>query len=164
MTHVCRLWRSVLFSTPSLRILIDFSVSAKPQQAEASIHRSGLAPESKYFEIQNRGTTEPDTELPNIFGGRMPKLTSLSLRWFRANFRDLDLPHAVQLCDGSKHFHSGCNVLCSNSSNFAFNRFKRPLLYPIYGSVSPPCENSDATMQPAPPASLITSSSQGARR
>jgi len=92
MTHVCRLWRNVLFSTPSLRTLIDFSVSAKPQQAEAFIHRSGLAPESGYFEIQNRSTTEPDMELPNILGGRMPKLTSLSLRWFRTNLHDLDFP------------------------------------------------------------------------
>ena len=54
MTHVCRLWRIVLSSAPSLWTLIDFSVSAKPQQAEVFIHRLGLAPESKYFEIKNR--------------------------------------------------------------------------------------------------------------
>ena len=145
MTHVCRSWRNVLLSTPSLWTQIDFSesVSTKSQQAEVFIRRSGnqlldihqyltdkenvepflsimlhnlfrlqglsiisylpyfgpllrkfsaSAPELKRLEIQSQSTMESNTKLPKIFGGRMPKLTSLSLQWFHTNLRDLDLP------------------------------------------------------------------------
>ena len=143
MTHVCRSWRNVLISTPSLWTHINFSVSAKSQQAEVFIHRSGnqlldiyqylpdkenaepflsitphnlfrlqglsiisylsylgpllrkfsaSAPELKHLEISSQGTMKSNTKLPNIFGGRMSKLTSLSLQWFHTDLRDLDLP------------------------------------------------------------------------
>ena len=143
MTHVCRSWRNVLVSTPSLWTQIDFSMSAESQQAEGFLRRSGdqmldiyqdlggqdhiepflsatlhnlfrleglticsslyhlepllrnfsaSAPELKHLEIQNNSVVEADTKLPKMFGGRMPKLTSLSLFWFRTNLRDLNLP------------------------------------------------------------------------
>jgi len=143
MTHVCRSWRNVLLSTPSLWTQINFSLSGtRSQQAEVFLRRSGnqlldiyqslgqdrvepflsitlhnlfrlqglsiisymphfepllrnfsaSAPELKHLEIQNHNTMESDKELPKIFGGRMPKLTSLSLYWFRTNLRNLDLP------------------------------------------------------------------------
>ena len=53
---------------------------------------SASAPELKHLEIQSRSVVESDTKLPAISGGRTPKLTSLSLRWFRTNLRDLNFP------------------------------------------------------------------------
>jgi len=164
MTHVCRSWRNVLLSAPSLWTQIDFSASANPHQAEVFLHRSGnqlldiyqclsvqgsiepflsitlhnlfrlqrlsvtsnlpylgpmlgkfsaSAPELKYLEIRDQGTGEPDTELPDIFGGRMPKLTSLSLQWFRINLHSFHLPSLTRF-----NFATGTNTPIQDLTSF----------------------------------------------
>ena len=157
MTHVCRSWRNTLLSTPSLWTQIDFSLSAKSQQAEVFLRRSGnqlldiyhhlrgrdyvepflstmlhnlfrlrglsivsylpylepllrkfsaLAPELKYLEIQSGSTMEPGAQLPNVFGGQMPKLTSLSLYLFHTNLCYLDLPSLTRFSFVTKKYTS----------------------------------------------------------
>jgi len=152
MTHVCRSWRNVLLSTPSLWTQIDFTMSTKSQRA-AFLRRSGdqplkinhyiddpdnvkpflsiilhnlfrlqwlrislylddfelllrnfsaAAPELKYLEMENdANVTEMDVKLPKIFGGRMPKLTSLKLRNFHTNFRDFNFPSLTRFFFGT---------------------------------------------------------------
>ena len=140
MTHVCRSWRNVLLSTPSLWAQVDFSYG-KPDQAKMFLGRSGdqllevhqhldneadvepflhstldnihrlqlleiisyhphldhvlesfatSAPELDYLEITN--AIKNDIKLPQIFGGRLPKITVLSLNCLDTNLRDLNFP------------------------------------------------------------------------
>jgi hypothetical protein len=148
MTHVCRSWRNVLLSTPSLWTQLDFA-TRDSKQAIGFLRRSGdllldvseylqddhnvepflsttlrnihrlqrldlnsclqnlervltqftrPAPELKHLQIANDpNITDRDMKLPRtIFGGRLPKLTSLSLMHFRTNLRDLNLPSLTQ--------------------------------------------------------------------
>jgi len=44
MTHVCRLWRNILFSIPSLWTQLDFAMSTNSQQAKKFLRRSGNLP------------------------------------------------------------------------------------------------------------------------
>ena len=141
MTHVCRSWRNVLLSTPSLWTRLDFSVSTKSQQAEGFVPRSGNqlldvhhflehqddvepflsttlhnisrlqqleigsslshlgnllrnfsvpAPELKHLRISNNPSVT--AKLPIIFGGRLPKLTSLSLHHLFTNLHIFNFP------------------------------------------------------------------------
>ena len=143
MTHVCRSWRNVLLSTPSLWTQIDFSIS-KSKQAETFLGRSGdqlldvcqflqseadvdpfvpstldnihrlrlldiytyhprldlvlesfasPAPELEFLRIiHNPTSTKRDMKIPQIFGGRLPKITYLSLKYLDTNLRDLNFP------------------------------------------------------------------------
>jgi hypothetical protein len=56
MTHVCRSWRNVLLSTPSLWTQIDFSMSTKSQQAEGFLRRSGNQPLDIYQYLEDDGS------------------------------------------------------------------------------------------------------------
>ena len=148
MTHVCRSWRNLLLSTPSLWTRIDFSVCTKSQQAKGFLRRSGnrpldvyqflesqdhvepflsitrrnqfrlqgleiysylpylehllrnfstSAPELKHLNIINEySITGVDVELPKVFGGRMPKLTTLRLSYLNTNLRDFTFPSLTQ--------------------------------------------------------------------
>ena len=148
MTHVCRSWRTVLLSTPSLWTQIDFS-TFKSKQAKGFIGRSGKqlldiyqlieseddeqpflsttlrniyrlgqleitsfheglervltpftrpAPELKHLEITNYSdTAHGDVKFHgNIFGGRLPKLLSLSLHYLYTDFRTFNFPSLVR--------------------------------------------------------------------
>jgi len=144
MTHVCRSWRNVLLSTPSLWTQIDFSQSPRSLQARGFISRSGEeplhirqhyeqdghaepflsitlhsmprvrrldiysyhpyfeglleylsvpAPVLEYLDITNEPTqVEKDIVLPKVFGGRFPKLTSLSLHHLHTDLRGFNPP------------------------------------------------------------------------
>ena len=145
MTHVCRSWRNVLVSTPSLWTQLDFCVPTGPQQVEEFLRRSGnlpldihqylevpdhiepflsttlhnlsrlrrleinssldrlgrllerfstSAPVLEYLNITNYpNITDEDMKLPcTIFGGRLPKLTSLSLFCLRTDLRGFIFP------------------------------------------------------------------------
>jgi len=164
MTHVCRSWRNLLLSTPSLWTQIDFSMSTESQQADflrrsgnqpldiyqllenqdhvepflsITLHNlfrlrelsitsflphlerllrnfSSSAPELKYLEIENeRDMTQMDIKLPKIFGGRMPKLTSLSLCSIRTNLRDLNFPTLTRFS-----FETGTNISVRDLTSF----------------------------------------------
>jgi len=165
MTHVCRSWRNVLLSTPSLWTQIDFSMSSNSQQAEGFLRRSGnqlldihqyledddhvepflsttfhnvfrlqrlsitsslpylkrllenfLAPgpELEYLEIANdANVTEEDIKLPKIFGGRLPKLTSLSLYSLRTNLRDFNFPSLTRFT-----FETGTKISVQDLTSF----------------------------------------------
>ena len=67
MTHVCRSWRDVLLSTPSLWTQIDFS-TPKSKQAMGFLRRSGKQPLDIYQVLDSRGDVEPflSTALHNI--------------------------------------------------------------------------------------------------
>ena len=69
MTHVCRSWRNVLLSTPSLWTQIDFSVSKKSQQAEVFLHRSGNQLLNIYQYLSSQDHMEPflSITLHNLF-------------------------------------------------------------------------------------------------
>ena len=148
MTHVCRSWRSVLLSEPSLWKRIDFSTS-RSKQAKGFIGRSGeqlldiyqliereddvepflpitlsnihrlrwlevtsshpytervlkrftrSAPELKHLSIMHDlNDADGDTEFRNAtFGGRLPKLASLSLFHLRADFRAFNFPSLTE--------------------------------------------------------------------
>jgi len=143
MTHVCRSWRNVLVSTPSLWVHIDFTTTSK--QAKSFLRRSRDQPLDIYTFLVNKDRVEPflSTTLRNIhrvrrlgifstlphlkgmltqftelapklehlniandpimnrrgielydgiFGGRLPKLTSLSLHCLRTNLRAFHFP------------------------------------------------------------------------
>jgi hypothetical protein len=144
MTHVCRSWRNVLLSTPSLWTQLDFSTS-NSKQAKGFLRRSGNHPLVIYQYLRAEDHAEPflsttlhnvyrirrlrivswfwhfeplfarftrsapelehlylavddpnvsrDVKLPGtIFGGQLPKLTSLSLAWVHTNLRDFNFP------------------------------------------------------------------------
>ena len=164
MTHVCRSWRNVLLSAPSLWTQIDFSKSTKSQQ-EAFLHRSGdqplhihdylddednmgpflsttrrnlsrlqelsisscildlhhllmsfltPAPKLKYLEIANDpNITEMDIKLPKIFGGHLPKLTSLKLFYLHTNLRDFNFPSLTRF-----EFNTGTKILVRDLTSF----------------------------------------------
>ena len=133
---------------------------------------SASAPELKRLEIPSQGAMESSTKLPKIFGGRMPKLTSLSLQWLHTNLRDLDLPSLTRFdfvtgTDTSIQdlisFFKRCPSLGFIDLCFSYSA-QTPTPPPIDGFASPPCRNSDLTIRPTPLASLISLSSQGARR
>ena len=165
MTHVCRSWRNVLLSTPSLWTQIDFSMSTNSQQAEGFLRRSGnqlldihqyledddhiepflsttlhnmfrlqrlsitaslfhlkhllenfstSGPELKVLEIANDvNHTEVDIKLPKIFGGRLPKLTSLSLHHLRSNLRDFSFPSLTRFT-----FETGTKISVQDLTSF----------------------------------------------
>ena len=144
MTHVCRSWRNVLLSTPSLWAQLDFS-TRESKQAIGFLGRSGKqlldihqffeyedhvepflsttlrnihrlqwleitsnlpylervlalftrsAPELKHLVVVNDpNITGRDMKLPSaIFGGQLPKLTSLSLGYVHTNLRGINFP------------------------------------------------------------------------
>ena len=148
MTHVCRSWRNVLVSTPSLWTQIDFGMPNKPEKSEEFLRRSGGLPLDIHHYLEDMGLTEPflsitlnnmprlrhlelssclaylggfleyflepapeleylrithdphffpkDMELPGtIFGGRLPKLTSLTLVNMHTDLRKPTLPGSL---------------------------------------------------------------------
>ena len=165
MTHVCRSWRNVLLSTPSLWTQLDFT-TPDSKQAIGFLRRSGdlllavseylqddynvepflsttlrnihrlqrldltsclqnlervlsqftrPAPELKYLQIANDpNITDRDMKLPRtIFGGRLPKLTSLSLMHFRTDLRELNLPSLTQF-----EFMTGTKISVRDLTSF----------------------------------------------
>ena len=165
MTHVCRSWRNVLLSTPSLWTQLDFSTS-ESNQAIGFLDRSSKqpldiyqlfeiedhvepflsttlrnlhrlqrleivsfldylerllaqftrsAPELKHLGVANDpNTTDRDMELPStIFGGRLPKLTSLSLVWIHTNLRHFNLPSLTHL-----NFVTGTKISIRDLTSF----------------------------------------------
>ena len=83
MTHVCRSWRNLLLSTPSLWTQIDFSASTKSQQAEGFLCRSGNQPLNIHQILENPDDVEPflSTTLHNVF-----RLQGLSITSFLPYF------------------------------------------------------------------------------
>ena len=145
MTHVCRSWRNVLVSTPSLWTQLDFCVPAGPQQVEEFLRRSGNLPLDIHHYLKDMGVADPflsitldnmhrlrhlelssriahlglflayfsepapeleylrithdpsiaarDIELPGtIFGGQLPKLSSITLVNMYTDLRKPALP------------------------------------------------------------------------
>ena len=166
MTHVCRSWRNVLFSTPSLWTQLDFSRSTNSQQAKDFLRRSGglpldihqfledpdhiepflsttlrnlsrlrrldinlclydferllgrfltSAPVLEDLKISNDANiTEEDIKFPStIFGGRLPRLTSLSLCSLRTDLRGLNLPSLTRFS-----FRTGTKTSVRNLTSF----------------------------------------------
>ena len=180
MTHVCRSWRNVLISTPSLWAQLDFS-TPESKQAMGFLGRSGKrlldihqifededhvepflsttlrnihrlqrleitsflpylervlalftrsAPELKHLEIANDpNITDRDMKFPNaIFGGQLPKLTSLSLGFVHTNFRGVNFPSLTRF-----NFTTGTSISIRDLTSF----FERtPLLESIRLSLS----------------------------
>ena len=165
MTHVCRSWRNLLLSTPSLWTHIDFSTS-RAKQAECFLGRSAKqfldihhffgredttepflsttlgnlyrlrrldigsnsqhlervlvrftrpAPELKHLEIVNDiDFTNRDMQFPSaIFGGQLPKLTSLSLHYLRTDLRDFNFPSLTRFS-----FMTGTRTTVLNLTSF----------------------------------------------
>lgn len=78
MTHVCRVWRNLLFSTPSLWTQINFSKSTRSQQAEDFLRRSGNLPLDVYQYLENRDRIQPflSTTLHNLYRLQRLDITS----------------------------------------------------------------------------------------
>ena len=75
---------------------------------------SASAPELKYLEIANDpNITDKDIKLPKIFGGRMPKLTSLSLYSLRTNLRDFGFPSLTRF-----NFSTGTKISVRDLTSF----------------------------------------------
>jgi len=166
MTHVCRSWRNVLFSTPSLWTQLDFSRSTNSQQAKDFLRRSGGLPLDIYQSFEDPDEAEPffsttlrnlsrlrrldmnscidhfgrllerfsasapvlehltisndpnitdkDMKFPStIFGGRLPKLSSLSLCFLRTDLRGLNLPSLTRFS-----FTTGAKTSVRNLTSF----------------------------------------------
>ena len=182
MTHVCRSWRNVLLSTPSLWTQVDFATRMS-KQAKGFLGRSGNqlldihqileaddhvepflsttlrnihrvrrldidsflphlermlvrftepAPKLEHLKITNDpNITDRDMKLDNIiFGGRLPKLTSLSLHHLRTNLRGFDFPSLTRFV-----FTTGTDISVLDLASF----FERcPLLELIQISLSYP--------------------------
>ena len=81
MTHVCRSWRNVLLSTPTLWTQIDFSKSAYSQQAEGFLRRSGNQLLDVHQFLESEDHVEPflSTTLHNIH--RLRSLEIVSFLW-----------------------------------------------------------------------------------
>ena len=78
MTQVCRSWRNVLLSTPTLWTQIDFSKSVNSRQAEGFLRRSGnkLLDVYQFFEDEDHVEPFLSTTLRNIHRLRSLKITS----------------------------------------------------------------------------------------
>ena len=166
MTHVCRSWRNVLLSTPSLWTQIDFAKSPESQQAKGFLRRSGNhpldihqfledqdhvqpflsttlrnlsclrgleisscldhlerllerfsapAPVLEYLKIVNDpNITDVDMKFPcTIFGGQLPKLTSLSLCYLRTDLRGFNFPSLTRFI-----FTTGTKTSVRNLTSF----------------------------------------------
>jgi hypothetical protein len=79
MTHVCRSWRNVLLSTPSLWTQLDFS-TPDSKQAKGFLRRSGNHPLDIYQYLRAEDHAEPflSTTLHNVYRLRRLKIES----WF----------------------------------------------------------------------------------
>ena len=88
MTHVCRSWRNLLLSTPSLWTQIDFSTS-KSKQAEGFLGRSGGQFLDIFHFFGSEDTTEPflSTTLRNLYRLRRLEIGSLIHRLERVLVR-----------------------------------------------------------------------------
>jgi len=166
MTHVCRSWRNILCSTPSLWTQLDFSVSTRSRQAIGFLRRSGNLPLNIYQHLENRDHVEPfcstthhnlsrlrqlelisclddfeslstrlsgsapvlehlwvandpsftdyEVKFPStIFGGRLPKLTSLTLWLFRTDLRGFNFPSLTRF-----DFMTGAKTSVRNLTSF----------------------------------------------
>jgi len=75
---------------------------------------STSGPELKVLEIANDvNHTEVDIKLPKIFGGRLPKLTSLSLHYLRSNLRDFSFPSLTRFT-----FETGTKISVQDLTSF----------------------------------------------